>query len=90
MADDVAGGVARDGGLGVGGLQDFGGVIVEDGTKEIGEGGAVFGVVAEECAARPDQAILFGGGIGDEQRFSRRMAIMSAAGVGIFLDGMVG
>jgi len=79
MADDVAGGVARDGGLGVGGLQDFLGVVVEDGTKEIGESGAVFGVVPRSCAARPDQAICSGWDRRSSQRFSRRMAIMLAA-----------
>jgi hypothetical protein len=57
MADYVTGGVTRDGGLGVGRLQDLGGVVVEDRTKEIGEGGTVFGVVAEElgCARGPDE-----------------------------------
>ena len=90
MADDVAGGVARDGGLGLGGLQDFGGVIVEDGTKEIGEGGAVFGVVAEELggAARPGD--LFRGGIGDEPAIFAEDGDYVGSGVGIFSDGMFG
>jgi len=64
MADDVAGGVTRDGGLGLGGLQDFGGVIVEDGTKEIGEGGAVLGVVAEELGGTLGPGEVLGSGSG--------------------------
>ena len=64
MADDVAGGEARDGGLGVGGLQDSGGVVVEYRPKEIGEGGEVFGVVAEELGGAFGPGELLGGGIG--------------------------
>src|SRR5258708_20502134 len=90
MADDVAGGVARDGGLGLGGLQDFGGVIVEDGTKKIGEDVAVFGVVAEELrgAARPGD--LFGGGIGDEPAVFLEKSDDVGCGIGIWVGGMIG
>jgi len=43
-------------------LQDFGGVIVEDGSEEMARAGAVFGVVAEEGVrgARPEPGDLFG------------------------------
>src|SRR5258705_7619795 len=90
MADDVPGGVARHGGLGVGGLQDFGGVIVKDGTKEIGEAGAVFGVVAEELrgAARPGD--LFRSGIGDEPVVFLENGDHVCGGVGIYMGGMIG
>src|SRR5579859_1061930 len=57
--------VTRDGGLGVGGLQDSGGVVVEDGTKEIGEGRAVFGIVAEELGGALGPGKKLGGGSGD-------------------------
>src|SRR5882762_6416039 len=76
MADDVAGGVARDGGLGVGGLQDFGGVIVEDGTKEIGEGGegfAHFGEMRAELWAfqNDDSVDMFNGEVFFVEKFAR-------------------
>ena len=64
MADDVAGGVTRDGGLGVGGLQDSAGVVVEDGPKEIGKGRAVFGVVAEELGGALGPGEVLGSGSG--------------------------
>src|SRR5258708_3104367 len=90
MADDGAGGVARDGSLGLGGLQDFGGVIVEDGTKEIGEGGAVFGVVAEELGGALGPGDLFGGEIGGQPAVFAEDGDYVGSGVRIFLDGMFG
>ena len=63
---------------------------MEDGTQEIGEGGAVFGVVAEEVrgAARPGD--LFRGGIGDEPAVFAEDGNYVGSGVGICLDGMIG
>src|ERR1700757_368462 len=90
MADNVAGGVTRDGGLGVGGLQDSGGVIVEDGTKEIGEGGAVFGVVAEKLGGAVGPGDLFRGGIGDEPAVFAEDGNYVGGGAGIWLGGMPG
>ena len=62
MTDDLAGGVTRDGGLGIGRLQDFGSVVVENGTQEIGEGRAVFGVVAEELGGAFGPGEVLGSG----------------------------
>jgi len=64
MTDDVAGGVTRDASLGTGRLQNLGGIVVEDGTQEVGEGGAVFGVVSEEMAGAFGPGEVLGGGSG--------------------------
>jgi hypothetical protein len=64
VTDDVAGGVAGDGGLGVGRGKDLGRVVVEDEAEEVGEGGQVFGVRAEELDGAFGPEELVGSGVG--------------------------
>ena len=42
----------------------MGGVVMKDGTQEIGEGGAVFGVVAEELGRALGPGEVLGSGSG--------------------------
>jgi hypothetical protein len=90
MADDVSGGVTRDSGLGVGGLQDSGGVVVEDGPEEIGEGGAVFGIAAKEFSGAVGPGELFGCGIGAQPVVFAEKSDDVGYGIPIWVRRMLG
>lgn len=65
MTDDVTRGAAGERGVGIGGLQDLGGIVVENEAEEIGEARGVFGVMAEELSCAIGPGGLFGGGVRD-------------------------
>jgi hypothetical protein len=95
MADYVAGGVAAEGGVGVGGLQDFGGVVVENEAEQIGEGRRGIGEVAQELGGAAGPSGLFDGGIGGEPMVFAEDDENVVGGIGIgaggrFRDEVVG
>lgn len=90
MADDVAGRVTGERGVGVSGLENFGGVVVKDEAEEVAKPGGSFGVVAQELGSTFGPDGLLRSGIPSEPVIFVEKADYIVGVVGVNVDGVFG